>query len=152
MPYLEPECVLEEFAEFAIDDVRPALDEDEAFVHGQVGSMASTLRFLASELAGREDAVATQKSALEEALTEASQTVADPGVREVLADALDSVTQTSGRPSAVEPLLLEVADEAFEAVDTLEEPAAREARAPLYRFLDERLEAQFAVLGRSTDG
>lgn len=152
MPYLEPELVLDGFAQFAIEEVRPALKEDEAFMRGQVGSMASTLRFLASELEGREDAVAAQRSALEESLAEARDAVADPSVREVLIDALDRVTGASGSPREVESLLLEVAEEVFETVESLDGPAAREARAPLYRFLDERLEAQLGLLGRSTDG
>lgn len=152
MPYLQPERVLEEFARFAVGEVRPALRDDEAFVRGQVGSMASTLRFLATELVGVDDAVATQRASLLAALADAEEAVDDPTVREALIEARRRVEESSGPPREVERLLLSAADEAFEAVETLDEPAARRARAPLYRFLDARIDAQLGLLGRPTDG
>lgn len=68
MPYLSPADVLRRFSRFALSKVRPSVPEDERFVRGQVGSMASTLRFLAGELEGRQRSVAEQERALREAL------------------------------------------------------------------------------------
>lgn len=141
-----------EFARFAVDDVRPALPDDEAFMRGQVGSMASTLRFLATELAEVDDAVAAQRASLLSALADAEEAVDDPTVRETLVCARRRVSGGSGRPREVERLVLSAADEALEAVETLDEPAARRARAPLYRFLDDRVDAQLGLLGKPTDG
>lgn len=152
MPYLQPERVLEEFARFAVEDVRPALRDDETFVRGQVGSMASTMRFLATELVEVDDAVATQRASLLAALADAEEAVDDPTAREALVEVHRRVEESSGSPRAVERLLLSAADEAFEAVDALDEPTARSARAPLYRFLDARIDAQLGLLGRPTDG
>lgn len=152
MPYLEPERILGGFARYAIDEVRPALPDEEAFVRGQVGSMASTMRFLAAELEGQEEAVAAQRASLLAAIDDAAEAVDDPDVRRRLADARDRVAGCSGRPRAVEPVLLAAADDALAAVDALDDPAAREARAPLYRFLDDRLDAQLGLLGRPADG
>lgn len=152
MPYLEPERVLAEFARFAVEDVRPALRDDEAFVRGQVGSMASTLRFLATELAEADDAVAAQRASLLSALADAEAAVDDPTVRETLAEARRGVEEAAGRPREVERRLLSAADEALAAVDALDGPAARRARAPLYRFLVDRVDAQLGLLGRPTDG
>ena len=152
MPYLEPERILEAFSRYAVGSVRPAIPDDEAFMQGQVGSMASTMRFLAAEVAGADEAVAAQRASLLSALDDAVGTVDDPAVRETLADARRRAAESAGRPRAVEQVLLSAADEALEAVDALEGPAAREARAPLYRFLDDRLDAQLGLLGRPTDG
>ena len=152
MPYLHPERILEEFSSYAVEAVRPAIPADEAFMRGQVGSMASTMRFLAAELAGVDDAVADQRASLLSALADAEGAVDDPAVRETLADARRRVAESAGRPREVERVLLSAADEALGAVDSLDEPAAREARAPLYRFLDDRLDAQLGLLGRPADG
>lgn len=149
MPYLEPALVLRAFSRYAIEEVRPALREEE-FVRAQVGSMASTLRFLAGELEGVDGAVATQRASLGEALAAAREAVDDPGVEAALADAHERVTDADGRPREIERTLLSAADDALAAVDTLDE-GAREARAPLYAFLDDRVEAQLRMLGRPAD-
>lgn len=150
MPYLEPAAILREFSGFAATEVRPALAEDEEFVRGQVGSMASTLRFLADELEGFEAGVATQRSSLLDALSDSRTAIDDPAVEATLRDVGCRVRDADGRPREVERTLLEAADDALAAVDDLEAP--REARAPLYDFLDARLEAQLQLLGRPADG
>lgn len=152
MPYLDPERILEEFSRQALQSVRPAIPAEEAFVRGQVGSMASTMRFLAAEVAGADEAVADQRASLRSALAEAAAAVEDPAVRATLEEQRRRVEACEGRPRAVEGVLRSAADEALRAVDTLDAPAAREARAPLYRFLDDRVEAQLGLLGRPTDG
>lgn len=62
MPYLRPDDVLSRFADFARDDVREALPAEEAFVRAQVGSAASTLEFVAGELAGASPALDDQEA------------------------------------------------------------------------------------------
>lgn len=156
MPYLSPADVLRRFSRFTLSTVRPAVSDDEAFVRGQVGSMASTLRFLAGELEGRERAVAEQERALREALREVADVVEDDGpvaatavgARERL-DAAGDDTTAHEREQA----LLAAADDVLACIDgTLDDEAARAARRPLYGFLDTRLEAQLRMLGRRTDG
>jgi hypothetical protein len=61
VPYLEPEHVLKRFSTFALSAVRPAIDDE--FLQGQVGSMASTLRFLSMEVAGWPEAIERQQQA-----------------------------------------------------------------------------------------
>jgi len=151
MPYLEPELVLREFSRYAIEEIRPAIAEDEEFMRGQVGSFASTLRFLAGELEGIDGAVAAQRASLLEALETAQDAVDDPEVSGTLADAHGRVNDADGQPREVEETLLAAADDALAAVDGLDDAAAREAREPLYGFLDDRLDAQLQLLGRSND-
>lgn len=151
MPYLEPERVLREFSRYALSEVRPALADDEQFVRGQVGSMASTLRFLAGELEGVDDAVDAQRAALEAALAEAGAVVTDDDAEATIADARERVAAAEGGPRDVERTLLDAADDALAALAALSEADAREARASLYRFLDARLEAQHRLLGRPGD-
>jgi hypothetical protein len=146
MHHLEPSHVLKEFSTFAITEIRPALPADEPFLHGQVGSMASTLRFLARELEGLEAAVADQRSSLIEALETAAARIDDEETTDGLHDLRHTVASADGPPRALEETLLKVADEALALVDGLGDPAAREARAPLYEFLDERVAIQLAVL------
>lgn len=151
MPYLEPEQVLREFSRYTLEEIRPAMKEDEEFMRGQVGSMASTLRFLAGELDGVDDAVAAQRASLLDALADARDAVDDPEAQETLADARGRVADAEGRPREVEQTLLAAADDALDAVDALSEERARAAREPLYGFLDDRLDAQLGLLGRPTD-
>lgn len=152
MPYLDPDAVLRRFSTYALEEIRPALRDDEEFMRGQVGSMASTLRFLATELDGIDDAIAAQRCRLLEALDEAQAIVDDPDVREDLSTAAEHVTEAGDSPREIERSLLTAADDALAAVDTLPEPTAREARRPLYGFLDARVEAQLRLLGRPGDG
>jgi hypothetical protein len=148
MPYLDPALVLRELSGYAATEIRPAVADDEAFVRGQVGSMASTLRFLACELEGMEAAVSTQRESLLDALATAEVVVEDPQVTSTFEDAADRVAAADGQSRNVENVLLEAADDALAAVDTLEGERAREARAPLYEFLQDRLTAQLRLLGR----
>lgn len=151
MPYLEPEDVLREFSRYALEDVRPALKEDEQFMRGQVGSMASTLRFLAGELEGMEDAVDRQRRSLADALRETETRVSDPQVREAVVGARERVEDAGHDARDAERVLLDAANDALAAIDALDENAARRARAPVYDFLDARLEMQHRLLGRPTD-
>lgn len=152
MPYLEPDEVLRRFSSYALEEIRPALREDEEFMRGQVGSMASTLRFLASELDGLDDAVAAQREALIDALAVARDAVEDPEVEAELAAAANRVAAADGDPRSVERTVLEAASDSLAAVDGLPPDAARQARRPLYEFLDERVRTQLGLLGRSEDG
>lgn len=152
MPYLEPASVLREFSGFAATEIRPALADDEEFMRGQVGSMASTLRFLADEIEGFDAAVGAQRASLLDALEESLAAVDDPEVEATLSSARDRVRAADGRPREVERTLLEAAEDALEAVDALDERDAAAARAPLYEFLDARLAAQLELLGRPADG
>lgn len=151
MPYLEPEDVLREFSRYALEDIRPALKEDEQFMRGQVGSMASTLRFLAGELEGMDDAVASQRQSLVDALAETETRVSDQQVREAVVDARERVEAAGSDPRETERVLLDAANDALAAVDDLDDEDARRARAPIYDFLDTRLEAQLQLLGRRAD-
>lgn len=149
MPYLRPETVLEEFSGFTLSTVRPAIREDEEFVRGQAGSMASTLRFLADELEAREAMVDEQERALREALETVADTTPDAAVAEAVTAAVADLDDAPGGVREREGVLLEAADDVLAAIDThLEGERAREARRPLYDFLDARTEGQLRMLGR----
>jgi hypothetical protein len=149
MPYLRPETVLEEFSGFTLSTVRPAIREDEEFVRGQTGSMASTLRFLAGELEARAAMVDEQERALREALDAVADTTADAAVAEAVDAAVADLDDAPGRVREREGAVLEAADDVLAAVDThLEGKAAREARRPVYGFLDARTAGQLRMLGR----
>lgn len=148
MPYLEPERVLREFSRYALAEIRPALADDEQFIRGQVGSMASTLRFLAGELEGIDAGVDSQRDALEAALADATEIVNDAEVEVTLTRTHEEVATADGSPREMERTLLDAADEALTAIDGLPPEEAREARRPLYTFLDARLAAQHRLLGR----
>ena len=159
VPYLSPADVLRRFSRFSLSTVRPAVPEDERFVRGQVGSMASTLRFLAGELEGRERAVAEQERALRAALDDVAEVVDDDGsVGSAVVDARERLDDDGGDDAARtaterERTLLAAADDVLASIDEeLDDEAARAARRPLYRFLDVRLEAQHRMLGRRDGG
>lgn len=152
MPYLRPETVLEEFSGFTLSTVRPAIAEDEEFVRGQTGSMASTLRFLADELEAREAMVDEQERALREALDVVTERTADTPAAEAVEAAVADVDDAPGGVREREGVLLEAADDVLAAVDThLEGDAARRARRPVYDFLDTRTEGQLRMLGREPE-
>lgn len=152
MPYLRPETVLEEFSGFTLSTVRPAIREDEEFVRGQTGSMASTLRFLADELEAREAMVDEQERALREALDAVADTTAAAAVAEVVDAAVADLDGAPGGVREREGALLEAADDVLAAVDaTLEGEAARQARQPMYDFLDTRTAGQLRMLGREPE-
>lgn len=149
MPYLRPETVLEEFSGFTLSTVRPAIAEDEEFVRGQAGSMASTLRFLAGELEAREAMVDEQERALHEALDVVAERTADTPAAAAVEAAVADIDDAPGRVREREKVLLKAADDVLAAVDThLEGEAARRARRPVYDFLDTRTEGQLRMLGR----
>lgn len=157
MPYLEPAHVLRQFSAFAREEIRPALADDERFVAAQVGSMASTLQYLAAELDGHEAAVDAQREALDEALDAAIASLRKseaPGAAAALDDVTDArkrVDEAEGDARAVEDELLAAADGALAAIDGVEGEAAEAARRPLYAFLDTRLEEQLELLGREDE-
>ncbi|MFB6170512.1 MAG: hypothetical protein ABEJ06_05125 [Haloarculaceae archaeon] len=157
MPYLDPADVLRQFSSFAREEVRPALADDERFVAAQVGSMASTLRYLAAELDGTEAAVETQREALDEALDAAiaalrtSEAPDATAALDDVVDARDRAADAEGDAREVEATLLAAADEALSAVDAVEGEAAARARQPLYGFLDARLDEQLRMLGRDDE-
>lgn len=149
MPHLRPEEVLERFSGFTLSTLRPAVPEEEAFVRGQAGSMASTLRFLAGELEARERVVAEQRDRLEEALAGTAARVEDENedVAATIRRLRDRVDGIDGTVRERETAVLEVTDEALAAVDSLDDPAARRARRPLYGVLDARIAGQLRMLG-----
>lgn len=152
MPYLRPETVLEEFSGFTLSTVRPAVREDEEFVRGQTGSMASTLRFLAGELEAREAMVEEQERALREALERVAEQTADTPVREAVEAAVADLDDLPGSAREREGVLLEAAEGVLAAIDThLDGETARLARQPMYEFLDTRTAGQLRVLGREPE-
>lgn len=158
MPYLRPKLVLNRFSTFARDDIRPAIvgDGDE-FLEAQVGSMSSTMSFLSKELDGMGDAVETQHDSLVDAIDDADRALVDAAgdtgaVSSTIADARDHLSESSwGDPYAHEEVLLEHSSAILEAVDEhLDDPSAKSVRAPLYRFLQTRVETQLEMLGRGS--
>jgi len=156
MPYLDPERILDRFATFSREEVRPAVGDDE-FVHAQVGSMASTLQFLAGEVAGRETAVRTQRRALCESLDELESVlerddVDSPAVRNAIDDARSDLDAVDGPTRDVEETLVTAADDVLATIDAeLDGDAAVIARRPLYEFLRTRVDEQLRLLGREGD-
>ena len=152
MPYLRPETVLEEFSGFTLSTVRPAIAEDEEFVRGQTGSMASTLRFIAGELEAREAMVDEQERALREALDVVTERTADTPAAEAVEAVVADIDDAPDGVREREEALLEAADGVLAAVDVhLEGDAARRARRPVYDFLDTRTEGQLRMLGREPE-
>lgn len=148
MPYLRPETVLEEFSGLTLSTVRPAIREDEEFVRGQTGSMASTLRFLAGELEAREAMVDEQERALREALDAVAERAADTPLENAVDAAVADLDDAPDRVRERESALLEAADQVLAAIDThLGGETARQAREPVYDFLDTRIEGQLRMLG-----
>ena len=153
MPYLRPGTVLKGFSGFTLSTIRPAVPEEEAFVRGQTGSMASTLRFLASELEAREAMVDDQEAALREALDAVRKLTDDEAVVEAIEAARSDLDPSPDRVHEREDAILQAADDALAAVDRhLGGERARAARRPLYEFLDARNEGQLRMLGRDYDG
>ncbi|MDF9747820.1 hypothetical protein [Natrinema salsiterrestre] len=156
MPYLDPELILDRFATFTREEVRPAVTDDE-FVHAQVGSMASTLQFLAGEVGGREAAVRTQRRTLTDRLDEL-EAVLDrneidaPDVRAALEEGHSEIGAADGSTEEVEEILLSAADDVLAAIDDeLDGERAAIVRRPLYEFLRTRVDQQLGMLGREGD-
>lgn len=150
MPYLEPEHVLKRFSKFALAEVRPAIDDE--FLQGQVGSMASTLRFVSMEVAGWPDAIERQHDALLTALDEVAATVEDDAVGATVADAIDRVSEAPAAtddPDDLERTLLAASNDVLDAIEEeLAGDAARRARGPVYEFLEVRVQSQLELMGR----
>jgi signal recognition particle GTPase len=156
MPYLDPELILDRFAVFTREEVRPAVADDE-FVHAQVGSMASTLQFLAGEVGGREAAVRTQRRALRESLDDLESVLVRAdieamAVRTAIAAARSDADAAEGSIRDVEEMLLTAANDVLATIDEeLEAEQAVIARQPLYDFLHARVDQQLRLLGREGD-
>jgi chromosome segregation ATPase len=156
MPHLDPELILERFATFMRSEVRPAVSEED-FVHAQVGSMASTLQFLAGEVRERETAVETQKQELFECFDHLesmldSEEVESARIRSELESAREEIDAVEGPTRDIEETILTAADDLLRAIDTeLEPDRAETVREPLYEFLWTRVETQLHMLGREDD-
>lgn len=155
MPYLDPELILDRFATFTREDVRPAVESGgDEFVHAQVGSMASTLQFLAGEVGGRETAVRAQRRALIDRLNELEAVlerndVDSTAVRAAVDGARDDIAAADGSAGDVEETLLTAADDVLTAIDReLDGERAAIARRPMYDFLRTRVDRQLRLLGR----
>lgn len=153
MPHLDPELILERFATFMRSEVRPAVSEED-FVHAQVGSMASTLQFLAGEVRERETAVETQKQELIECFDRLESLLDREGIesariRNELESAREEVAALDGPTRDTEETILTVADDLLGVIDTeLKPDRAETVREPLYDFLWTRVETQLHMLGR----
>jgi hypothetical protein len=154
MPYLEPEHVLQQFAGYLSDDVRSAIKDDEKYVQAQVGSMSSSLNFLARELGGMHVAINTQRRRLNEALDNIQAELGDDESGAAVADAIASarteLKQADGTDArSLEQDLTAAATSVFQAInEELDGEAANQARRPLYDFLETRVQTQLDVLGR----
>ena len=151
MPHLRPARVLEEFSSYLQSEVRPAIDDE--FVSGQVGSMSSTLSYLARELAGKGEVTERQRATLEAGLREVAEECDDEAVRERATAARERVTEAAeDDPNELEATLVEVANDVLDAINAeLDGAAARAAREPLYEFLRVRVEGQLEMLGRDAE-
>ena len=152
MPYLAPEHVLRQFATYLQEDVRDAIDDDHKFVKAQVGSMSSSLSFLAMELDSLGEDLSTQQQALLDALDDAESelgTIEDPAsVAETITTSRERVQNTELADSyAFERELTEAVTAVFESLDELPEDDARRVRKPLYSFLETRVTTQLEALG-----
>jgi chromosome segregation ATPase len=137
-------------------EVRPAISEED-FVHAQVGSMASTLQFLAGEVRERETAVETQKRELLECFDHLesrldSEEIESARLRSELEGAREEIDAVEGQTRDIEETILTAADDLLRAIDTeLEPDRAAIVREPLYEFLWTRVETQLHMLGREDD-
>ena len=156
MPYLDPELILDRFATFTREEVRPAVTDDE-FVYAQVGSMASTLQFLAGEVGGREAAVRTQRRALHESLDDLESVlkradIESMAVWSAIETARNDIDTAEGSTGDIEETLLTAANDVLATIDKeLEAERATIARQPMYDFLHARVDQQLRLLGREGD-
>jgi len=148
MPYLKPEKTARRFSEFVLEEVRPRVEDE--FVRAQLGSMASTLRFMSGEMQGMEEAVEAQRQTLVAAL-DGVEAAVEEDEEEVLGsveDARERVDPEAGTRELEEALLAACEDVLRSIDDELKGEDARRARRPLYDFLDVRVEAQLRMCGR----
>jgi len=132
-------------------EVRPAIDDE--FVSGQVGSMSSTLSYLAQELRQKGAVTERQREVLEAGLREVAAECEDETVRERAGAARERVAEAAGDdPNELEATLVQAANEVLDAInDELDGAAASAAREPLYEFLRVRVEGQLELLGRDAE-
>lgn len=150
MPYLNPAHVLEQFSEFALEEIRPAIDDD--FLEGQVGSMASTLRFLSMELDAKPDALDEQYDSLETALAGVATAVDDEAVVTTAEAAAERLKDPPEDLDKLESELLDVSNEVLATIDDeLTGEAAQVARQPMYEFMDTRVRTQLEMMGRQSE-
>ena len=152
MPYLKPEETMRQFSKFVLEEVRPRIEDE--FVRAQLGSMASTLRFMSGEIEGMDEAVEAQRQTLVVALDGV-----EAAVKESEQEVLESVEEARGRVDdaadagthELEEALLAACEDVLQTIDDeLDGDDARNARRPLYDFLDVRIEAQLRMCGRKT--
>lgn len=155
MPYLRHDDVLSRFSQFLREDVREGLPEEEEFLRGQVGSMASTMRFLTGELAGKAHALGAQETELIAALDEleAELESGEEDVEDAIAEARARLSDAPVPDSpettrACEDAITTACEDVLSAVDELPADRARTLRRPLYEFLETRVESQLRMLGR----
>lgn len=159
MTYVSPSVVLERLSEFSSGTIVEAIGEESTteestFVRAQVGSMSSTLGFLAREVEHRDESVRRQRRALLDALDDLEE-FADDGAGTFVADrrdAVEAVEPTLGNLEDVRAVLRETLGELQHAVDdgTFGEDTPA-ARTVLYDLFETRVESQLRVLGRESD-
>lgn len=148
MPHLQPAQVIEQFASFLQDDVRAEIDDE--FVDGQVGSMSSTMRYLADQLRQQREVTRRQRDSLLEALEAVERDCESTAVTGAAADARERIENASGADGdELEFALVSACNDVLDEINAeLEGDAARAAREPLYDFLRVRVEGQLEMLGR----
>lgn len=150
MPHTDPELLLERFSGFLYSDVRSAIGEDQ-LLHAQLGSLSSTLGFLAKELEHYGSDIETQRAAFERALDQMDDLVDnEQAVASAITDARSRINDVPEYELREEErtILAEVS----RLLETIEDecPADRggELRAPLYAFMKERTDTRLETLGR----
>ncbi|PGF17690.1 hypothetical protein CP556_17365 [Natrinema sp. CBA1119] len=151
MPHLNPERVLERFSTFLQEDVRAEIDDE--FIDGQVGSMSSTLSYLASELRLKREMTIRQRQALVDGLETVTRNCDDLAVSEAAERGRERIAEAqTGDTTELESVLIETCNDVLETInEELAGSNARDARAPLYEFLRVRVDSQLAMLGRDSD-
>lgn len=152
MPYLEPEHVLRQFSGYLQGDVREAIGDEHKFVEAQVGSMSSSLNFLARELDSLNEDLATQRRALLDALDEVESALeqegGSPSVEREIEMARETVRDAETADEyEYERVLTGAATDVLETLETLEDQRAASVRAPLYSYMNTRVRTQLEALG-----
>lgn len=152
MPYLDPEHVLQQFAGYLQGDVRDAIDDDHKFVKAQVGSMSSSLNFLARELDSMTADLETQRESLLDALDAVEETIEDD---DKAADVEASIEDARARIEDAdtnddyeyERVLTDAATDVLETIDEMNPQEATRVREPLYAYINTRVRTQIEALG-----
>lgn len=151
MPYLPPSVVLGRVSEFTADTLVESVGQESEFMRAQVGSMSSTLGFLARETAHRDEAILERRTALLDALDELESLGRGPADSFVTAqrEAIEAVEPTMGNTDEVESTVRESLGALQRAVtDGTFDPDTPTARGILYDLFETRVESQLRVLGR----